>query len=497
MPKDILLYMSDQHSYRLQGYAGDPLVRTPNLDRLASEGVAMTNAMTACPLCVPARASMISGQLPSNNGVLFNFGSLPSDQATFLHCLNAAGYDTILCGRMHFVGPDQRHGYSSRIAGDRTPVFHNGVPAPKRPDGSPSRVTGYDENGSVRYIGAGDSPVLAYDRYVVQHALDYLAEDHERPQFITVGTYGPHFPYVAPPELYNYYYDKVNLSDVSDTFDGGDALAGKMQEADPEVARAARAAYYGMVELQDRHIGAVYDAFQAYLKRTGREGIFLYVSDHGDMNGTHGYYGKQVFYDPAVHIPFLVQGAGIARGKTIDSPVSLLDVGPTVCELAGVEQLPGDGKSLAPQLTDGTDDPDRMVVSELYTYLPDGRTSLGRMVKWKDWKYYAYSGLENDPHLYNCRQDPNEEHNVAADHPEIEEKMKAFADQYKTYDQVMVHELWAMKQLKILRKCNFDDPNERWQCPNDLPELEHPVCSKKQFGPTTWVVALKKMLERL
>ena len=86
---------------------------------------------------------------------------------------------------MHFVGPDQRHGYSSRIAGDRTPVFHNGVPAPKRPDGSPSRVTGFDENGSVRYIGAGDSPVLAYDRYVVQHALDYLAAGH-RDQMETV-----------------------------------------------------------------------------------------------------------------------------------------------------------------------------------------------------------------------------------------------------------------------------------------------------------------------
>ena len=72
MPKDILLYMSDQHSYRLQGYAGNPVIRTPNLDRLAQNGVAMTNAMTACPLCVPARTAMISGQLPSNNGVLFN-----------------------------------------------------------------------------------------------------------------------------------------------------------------------------------------------------------------------------------------------------------------------------------------------------------------------------------------------------------------------------------------------------------------------------------------
>ena len=246
--------------------------------------------------------------------------------------------------------------------------------------------------------------------------------------------------------------------------------------------------------MQDRHIGAVYDAFQAYLQRTGREGVFLYVSDHGDMNGTHGYYGKQVFYDPAVHIPFVVQGDGIARGRTIESPVSLLDVGPTVCELAGVEPLPGDGKSLAPQLAEGTGDPERMVLSELYTYLAGGGTSLGRMVRWKDWKYFVYSGLEDDPHLYRCSLDPNEEHNVAAQYPDVAARLKAFADRYRSYDEVMVHERWAMRQLKILRNCNFDDPQERWQCP-ELPELEHPVCTKKNFGPTPWVIQMKKMLE--
>ena len=494
MPVDILLYMSDQHSYRLQGYAGDAVVRTPNLDRIAAAGTAMANAMTACPLCVPARAAMISGQLPSNNGVLFNFGSLPSDQATFLHYLNAAGYDTVLCGRMHFVGPDQRHGYSQRIAGDRTPVFHNGVPAPRRIDGTPSRVTGYDENGAVRYIGAGDSPVLAYDRYVVERALTYLAADHDRPQFITVGTYGPHFPYVAPPELYDYYYDKVSLDDVDDTFAGGAALAGKMQEADPQVARAARAAYYGMVELQDRHIGAVYDAFQAYLRRTGREGVFIYVSDHGDMNATHGYYGKQVFYDPAVHIPFLVQGAGVAAGRVVESPVSLLDVGPTVCALAGVAMPARDGKNLAPQLAEGAQDPDRMVVSELYTYLTDGRTSLGRMVKWRNWKYFVYSGLEGDEHLYDLAADPAEEHNLAAERPDLAARLRAALQGLRSYDEVMVHENWAMEQLKVLRRCDFDSETERWHCP-PLPELENPVCSKKRFGPTPWVLQMKKKLE--
>ena len=367
--KDILLYMSDQHSYNLQGFAGNAIVRTPNLDRVAKAGTVMTNAYTACPLCVPARASMISGLLPSNHGVLFNFNAINSDCATFLHSLTVSGYETILCGRMHFVGPDQRHGYAKRIAKERTPVFHNNPPKTKEETEKKSKVTGFDENSSLYYIGGGDSPVLAYDRYVVEEALEYLEQEHERPQFITVGTYGPHFPYVAPAELYDYYYDKVSLADVTEKFQGHPALDGKFQEADPEVARAARAAYYGLVEQQDRHIGTVYNAFQDYLKRTGHEGIFLYVSDHGDMNGTHGYYGKQVFYEPSAHIPFLLQGDGIPSGKQITNPTSLLDVGPTICGLAGAEVLVGDGKDISSQIMEGWEDDSRMVVSELYTYL--------------------------------------------------------------------------------------------------------------------------------
>lgn len=487
--KDILLYMSDQHSFRLQGYAGDSVVRTPMLDRLAQTGTAMMNASTACPLCVPARAAMISGQLPSNNGVLFNFNAISSDKATFLHSLTVAGYETVLCGRMHFVGPDQRHGFSKRVAGDRTPVFHNNPP--EKP-GVP-RIKGFDENSSVYYIGAGDSPVLAYDRYVVDHALEYLAQDHEKPQFLTVGTYGPHFPYVAPKELYDDYYDKVTLEDVWEDEGEHPALDGKMRETDPETVRAARAAYYALVEQQDRHIETVYNAFQAYLKRTGHEGVFLYVSDHGDMNGCKGYFGKQVFYEPSVHIPFLIQGDGIPAGMRINSPVSLMDVGPTVCELAGAEILPGDGKSLVP-LLNGQDDSDRMTVSEQYTYLSNGQTSLGRMVRWRNWKYFTYSGFESFDRLFDLDADPGERENLLAAQPEIVSKMRDALAGCKTYDQVMVHEDWLVSQLRLLMACNYEDPQEHWQCPEDMEVLQNPIQRKQPFKPTAWAPLMMKRI---
>ena len=491
MKPDILLYMSDQHSYRVQGNAGDSVVRTPMMDWLAQEGTSMVRAVTPCPLCVPARAAMISGQLPSNNGVLFNFGSLHSDLATFLHSLTASGYETTLCGRMHFVGPDQRHGYAKRIAGDRTPVFHNRVQ--ELPETGGRKIVGFDENSSVHYIGTGDSPVLAYDRYVTEKAVAYLEEEHERPQFFTVGIYGPHFPYVAPPELYNYYYDKVPLDDVVDQGEGHPALEGKMQELDLEVVRAARAAYYGLVEVADQNLASVYEAFQAHLKRTGRKGVFIYLSDHGDMNGARGFFGKQVFYEPSIHIPFLVQGDGIPKGRQVSTPVSLLDVGPTICHLAGADILPGDGESILP-LIQGEENPERAVVSEQYTYLSNGASSLGRLVTWKNWKYITYSGYPEHDLLFDCATDPEESHNVLVAHPEVAAHLQSVIANYKSPEQVLAHQEWVMQQLRYLIKCDFDDLEERWVCPG-LPELEQFTCSKRPFSPTPWAKQLYKKLE--
>ena len=161
---DVLLYISDQHAYQVQGYAGDPLVRTPNLDRIARDGVTFDRAYTAYPVCVPARMSMLTGTHSSRNGVMTNNCALNSNLATFVHCLDVSGYETVLCGRMHFVGPDQRHGFARRIAGDITQVYHN-RPArvatergvhDKTPQGGPS---------SLGFIGGGNSPTLEYDRY--------------------------------------------------------------------------------------------------------------------------------------------------------------------------------------------------------------------------------------------------------------------------------------------------------------------------------------------
>ena len=190
--KDILIFMSDQHAGFLSGYAGDLVIRTPALDQLAHDGTVMENAYTSCPLCVPARMSMLSGQLPSRNGVLDNGGSIPPEQPTFLHALGIAGYETVLCGRMHFDGPDQRHGFSKRIMGELTPVWP-GYRKNIMKERQLYAMT-FAEPGALKIIGGGNSPVLEYDRAVTKAALEYLSHPHERPQCIVVGTYAPLFP---------------------------------------------------------------------------------------------------------------------------------------------------------------------------------------------------------------------------------------------------------------------------------------------------------------
>lgn len=487
MKKDILVFISDQHAWQ-QGFGGDTLVRTPNLDRIAAEGTLMQNNYTAYPLCVPARMSMMSGQLASNCNVMHNFASLSSDRATFAHRLNAVGYETVLCGRMHFVGPDQRHGFSRRIAGEMTPIYHNrpgkafqeerGVHL-NTPTGGPACLT---------VIGGGNSPTLEYDRYVVREALHYLEESHEAPQLLVVGTYAPHHPYVAPKELYEYYYDRVTVPEETFSLKEHPAIEGTILcDKDPEVVRAVRAAYYGMVEFEDQLIGQVYDAFQAYLTRSGREGVFVYVSDHGDHIGYRGYYGKNTFYEASAHVPMVFAGAGVEKGRKLYGATSLTDLGPTLCDIAGADifnQLNNapsmDGVSLYPQLCDGEDDLERMVISELGG--GNGKSFdffYGQMVKKGSLKFIHYEGFDSEDVMYDVEADPLEKVNVIDSHRELAEEMRReLKRKCQPVERIRENARTLLENLPILGRCEFDS-EERWRCPpcaRDYPE--HMVCSQ-------------------
>ncbi|MBR5098138.1 MAG: sulfatase-like hydrolase/transferase [Spirochaetales bacterium] len=486
---DICLFFSDQHSYLQQSYAGDSVVRTPNLDRIAKEGVAFDNNYTSYPLCVPARMSLMSGQLASKCQVMGNFSVLDSRRPTFAHCLNSIGYETVLCGRMHFVGPDQRHGFSKRIAGDITPIFQN------RPTEAFKRERGVHLNtptggaNCVTIIGAGNSPTLEFDRYVVQTALDYLKDSYEKPQFLCVGTYAPHHPYVAPKELYDYYYERVSAEPDTIDFPLPDFYKGKFRDMDPEVVRAVRAAYYAMVEFTDSEVGAVYDAFQEYLKRTGHEGIFIYASDHGDHIGAHGLYGKETFLEESSHTPMIFAGSGVAKGVRIKGATSLMDLGPTLCELAGAPIAKGtDGVSFASQVRGAEDDLERMVISELGGSISRNNpvVKYAQMVKYRNFKFVHYEGMDQDG-IFDIEKDPHEKCNLIASMPELAERCRAFlASKCASYSEIEKNAQREAEGLSIFTKCDFDS-DERWHAPDAARHYpEEMVSSKIKPKPMVW-----------
>ncbi len=444
---DILIFMSDQHSGAIMGHAGAP-VDTPNLDDLARSGTSFRNAYTPCPLCVPARMAFVSGQSPSSTGVFVNNDTLPDTTPTFLHAMVQAGYETVLIGRMHFVGADQRHGFTKRIAEDFTPTTW------KRPEKLMRSFRG--EHAIPVYfaaldfgLGGGESCVTFYDRMVTRAALDYLAQPHEKPQCIVVGTYGPHFPYTAPKELYRKYKARLQLYPDFRPWreEFGDVIYHRYLEAPEDKALAAMAAYYALVEIADGQIGAVRSAFRDMAEREGREYIFAYTSDHGDMNGRKGMYGKQVMFEDSARIPLLIEGEGVPAGRTVKENVSLLDFAPTVCRLGGAEVLSEfEGESLLPFFgPEPPQDTGRLVVSEIYEttvpheyrwkpMLPEAKEhavhAYGVMLRQGKFKYIRYVSEDDKitELLYNMEEDPDESNNVLSSCPELAEAFRALAE---------------------------------------------------------------------
>lgn len=264
---DILIFMSDQHTPLRSGFGGDKIVLTPNLDNIAQNGTVFDAAYTACPLCVPARSAMLTGRLPSSTGIFTNSGAIPQDDATFVHCLGIEGYETVLCGRMHFNGPDQRHGFTKRIIGD----FTTNIPGTnyqfKKDLGRFEGSVGM--RGCTEIIEGGNSPVLDYDKAVINAAKEYLQQEHSKPQVIVIGTYGPHFPYVAPEDLYEYYKSHTELPSVLryEYNYRHPAIASKEMEASEQDIMNAHAAYFALITHMDSQIGEVYTLWKEYLKK--------------------------------------------------------------------------------------------------------------------------------------------------------------------------------------------------------------------------------------
>ncbi|MFZ1725611.1 MAG: choline-sulfatase [Albidovulum sp.] len=418
-PPNILILMVDQLNGTLFPDGPADWLHAPNLRKLAARSVRFANTYTGSPLCAPGRASFMSGQLPSRTRVYDNAAEFASDIPTYAHHLRRAGYQTCLSGKMHFVGPDQMHGFEERLTTDIYPADFGWTPDYRKPG---ERIDWWYHNlGSVTGAGVAEiSNQMEYDDDVAHHAVQKIYDlsrgADARPWCLTVSFTHPHDPYVARRKYWDLYEDCPHLAaPAAIAFDDQDAHSKRLMEAcdfrafdisDDQIARARRG-YFANISYIDDKIGEIL----ATLEATRQEAIIVFTSDHGDMQGERGLWFKMNFFEGSARVPLMVSAPGLTAGR-IDAPVSTLDVTPTLADLAGVslaDVLPWtDGESLLP-LTNGTPRTAPVAIE----YAAEG--SIAPLVCLRDgrWKYIRCAA---DPDLlFDLENDPGETRNLAED----------------------------------------------------------------------------------
>lgn len=412
--QNLLIILSDEHNAAMLGAAGHPFIRTPNLDALAQRGTRFDAAYTASPICVPARAALAIGQPLFEAGRHFDNadpydGAIPS----WHHRAREAGHSVVSIGKLHFRGAEgDDHGFSREILPMHVVDGKGDLLALIRDATAPVR------QGAKKLIaqaGPGESDYTRYDRDITAAAQVWLHEEAPRqtkPWVLFVSLVTPHFPLTAPPEHYyaypperlpmpKLYHDRPShpfLQDYATTIPYDRAFQG---EAD---VKRALAGYCGLVSFMDEQVGKILRALEA----CGHAGDtrVLYSSDHGDNAGARGLWGKSNMYEESARVPMILAGPGVQAGQVRATPVSLLDVFPTVLDALG---MPG---AHAGSLLDLARAPDheRAVISE---YHASGSREAALMLRTAKWKYVRY--VTYPAQLFDLAHDPEELHDLAAD----------------------------------------------------------------------------------
>ena len=417
---NILILMVDQLAGTFFPDGPADFLHAPNLRALAARSVRFANTYTASPLCAPARAAFMSGQLPRRTRVHDNAAEFASDIPTYAHHLRRAGYHTALSGKMHFVGPDQLHGFEERLTTDIYPADFGWTPDWRKPG---TRIDWWYHNlGSV--TGAGVAEItnqLEYDDDVVHQARQKLYDlsrgADPRPWCLAVSMTHPHDPYVARRRYWDLYADCDRLAPETAPipYDQQDAHSRRLMDASdwrstpitPEQIARARRGYFANITYVDDMIGQILGT----LRDTRQEAIVIFTSDHGDMLGERGLWFKMNFLEPSARVPLMIADPRLDPAR-VDTAVSTIDVTPTLCDLAGIsmaEVMPWtDGETLVP-LAWGTARTSPVAME----YAAEG--SITPMVALREgvWKYIRCPA---DPELlFDLAHDPLERRNLAAD----------------------------------------------------------------------------------
>jgi len=416
------------------------MLRTPNMDRLAAEGVRFTRCYTTSPLCVPARISIAMGLYPHNSNLWQNDATVPLDADTYMKRLREAGYRTCTIGKNHLYPMENCDLYANEpslraIGFDHVEDLSGtwGIIAGKsvytdylESRGRLGRVQQYlkeleDKCDEERRFIAEPLPGLVADDYIDafigRRAEKYVDEyEGEAPSFVFVGFQGPHEPWDAP-EKYMDMYDPDKVPDPIPEKAAGDWLPERSlryqewaQYYQPKRARAGKeiaASYFGKITQIDDSIGRILAAYErkGWLEDT----VIILGSDHGEMLGDLGRLSKSVFYESAARVPLIVRmGGGTHAGIVRDGFVETIDIHATILKAAGCTPWElTDSRSLIPLVTGARESVREDVLSEVHVHY---------MLRTKEWKIVI--GRDGATlQLFDLVEDPLEQINLCG-HPD-------------------------------------------------------------------------------
>lgn len=463
---NMLIIMSDEHAPQFSGFHRHPLVQTPHMDRLAARGVLFENAYCNTPICVASRMSFLTGRYVHHNGAWDNSAPLASDAVTWPHLLRAEGYDVVLSGKQHFVGPDKLHGFRAQLARDLH--AENAHPTFDWTDGTPPAPLPWP---TLEQAGPGETLEIEIDDEVEDEALKYLRDPAraEQPWGLNVSFIAPHFPLIVPQYYWDMYpLNAIDLPQIPDSHLASQHPVYKRMQSmfgfvdfDEELVRRGRAGYYGLITYLDDKIGRLLDALDEIGQR--EKTLVVYVSDHGEMNGEHGMWRKSNFYEQSARIPLMLAWPGhLPAGARIPEIVSLVDLSATLVEVAGASPItPLDGNSLLSLARGEAPDWKDEAFAE---YLAHGVS--GPMAMLRRGKFKLNYSFGDDVELYNLEADPGEFRNLAnepeyaATVHEMTERILSHWDPVTLKDEVIRSQ---RERILIERATTGKDPKEQRQ----------------------------------
>ena len=453
---NILLIMTDQQRADGLGAAGNAAIRTPNMDRIAGEGVLFSNAFCSNPFCMPSRASVMTGRYAHAHGTWDNGVPLRKDTVTLAGHLAEQGYQTLLIGKGHldvfrmrgspesfadwsdaeprwasWRGPYYGFNEVHMVAGHHAPLGHYGMflreNFPEAIDKFPVEKALEPSAGAFKSWKSGVPAEAHASTWIGNETVKFLDRAGDDPFFGWISFPDPHLPF-TPPAPYCYQYDPMDVpfptqregelddkpphfgefhrGELVSEFGSWDRAAGDFSKTTANQYREVVAHYYGMISLIDENVGRILTALDE--KGLAENTIIVFTSDHGELLGDHFLIGKGAFhYDALIRVPLMWRFPDrIAEGLRLDGQVSLIDIAPTLCEMAGAPPLPDvHGRSLLPMLKgESTQGRDAILVEFEWRWK---RGMPIRTIRTPEWKLNYYAGRPFGE-LYNLKNDPHE-----------------------------------------------------------------------------------------